>query len=135
MSMVGMLGVAHNSSMAQGNEAQSVNASMMGNSRMNQTSMILSTVVPGINGEPDATRQTVVDYTHAAPVRGFNSSELRRISNLGELPQQPDLSALFVKREEAEKLQSDGDNENHERETSSQNSGDSPREEDVPREG
>eukprot|EP01083_Nonionella_stella_P302723 1044949_1 len=90
-------------------------------SRLNQTTMILSKIVPGANGEPDAKLSTFIDYQASTPIRPYTSSELRRIPDLGPLPDMPDLSEFDVHKHDLKSTtQTDA--------PLSDNSGDSPRE-------
>ena len=103
------------------NVSSSLNQS---SSRLNQTSLILSKIVPGKNGEPDSKTSTFINYQSPASIRPYTNSELRRITNLGPLPPMPDLKDYMVNRAVIEKENSDEENE----EPASENSGDSPRE-------
>merc|ERR1719242_2106548 len=93
-------------------------------SRLNQTSLILSKIIPGKNGEPDHKQSTFIDYQSPASIRPYTNSELRRITNLGPLPPMPDLNEFMVNKAVINAENSDGENA----EPTSDNSGDSPRE-------
>eukprot|EP01083_Nonionella_stella_P225195 800868_1 len=77
-------------------------------SRLNQTTMILSKIIPGKNGEPDSKLSTYIDYQTPNTIRPYTSSELRRITNLGPIPKVPDLSEFYV-----HKVNNNDDNNSH----------------------